>query len=125
MIREFYLEAGLYDTFTIKHNVPLEDRDNTYKGGSSCIDTVAMTFNLIPFISYIKIEPFNWIFNTDYKSFVFDFNLWLYFGMRTAKPPKPQYLLLNSSRYTHRKSFVEKAEHILKYLELETLADKL
>ena len=57
-IREFFLELGIFDVFSTHCEIGLKDRSKTYVRGQNCIDTVAVTYNLLPYISKIKLLPF-------------------------------------------------------------------
>lgn len=86
---------------------------------------MAVTYNILPFIPAIKIEEYNTVLNSDHSPFIFDFDAWLYFGIKLSKPKKPQHLNLNSGRCTHRTLFSNKAEDILRILNLEEIAERL
>lgn len=58
-VRKFYVRNGLFDIFLAKYEITLNEKINTYRLGRSCIDYVAATFNILPFIKYTKLTYFS------------------------------------------------------------------
>ena len=89
------------------------------------IDTVAATFNFLPFISAIKLNSSKVAVNSDHVSFLFDVNLHLYFDVGFQKQKKLKHLKLNPSRGTHRDLFAFTVNELLAALKLKELLKEL
>lgn len=122
-IKEFFLEIGVYDAFSTICEIPLEDREKTFVRRTKCIYTVAVSYNILPFISKIKLDPFSIVIENDHVGFIWQFEADLYFKVKSAHLEFPENIALNPNRISHVNAFVKKAKQVAKCLELKTLID--
>lgn len=118
-IRNFFIQNGLFDVFSELYNIPLVERNKTYKYGLFCIDSLAASFNILPYIKYVHLLDYSTIFDTDHTVFFWQLDTDEYFGIGMHTPPKPHHLTLNPDRFSHSDKFVSTAEVILDILNLE------
>ena len=69
--------------FSTKCEIPLEHRKNTFRRGQNCIETVASTYNILPFITKIKILPCSTVVENDYAAIMWQLNADAYFQINT------------------------------------------
>ena len=124
-VKEFFLEIGVYDAFSTICEIPLEEREKTFVRGTKCIDTVAVSYNILPFISKIKLEPFSTVIENDHVGFFWQFEVDLYFKVRSVHLDLPENIALNPNRISHVNAFVEQAEMVEKCLELKKLINNV
>lgn len=131
-IRQFYLETDLHDIFSTYYDVPLQQRAKTFSRGQHCIDSIAASYNILPFISNVKLISFSQVVTNDHVAILWQLNAEMYFAIKSFRIPKPRHLTLDSNRSSHVAKFVEKAEvlasildieNVLKLLEMEYLSE--
>lgn len=115
----------MYDVFSTKCEILLENRKKTFSRGRSCIDTVASTYNIIQFITKIKTLPCSTVVENDHTAIMWEFNADAYFQTNTYREAKPHHLLLDPNKQSHQKKFVKVAEKVACIFELDTLVKEL
>ena len=120
-IKEFFLEIGIFDIFSTHCEIGLTERARTYVRGKNCIDIVAVTYNLLLYISKIKLLPFATVVQNDHLGFLWQFESDQYFQVKSYRLPKPRHLRLNPNCKTHKQEFVSKEEWLVDVLDLEDL----
>ena len=83
--------------------------------GSKCIDSMAISIDLLSYIEGSIITETNKITISDHRGYNFNLSLEDYFGTEMSIIEKLNYQFLNPSRASHKKVFVEELK---KYLEI-------
>ena len=124
-VKQFFLELGITDLFSTLYDIPLSHRMNTYVRDKNCIDTVACSHNMLPFMSNIQLLPSSSAVTNDHTAFIWKLESDAHFQVNSFRIPKPHHLLLDSNRQSHLKTFREKAEGLALLLELQNQISQL
>ena len=68
--------------------IELEDLDYAFIAESKCIDSIAASYNLMKFVEGSQLHDTNEIINIDYRSYVIDMNIDLYFEVNIRNKTK-------------------------------------
>ena len=118
-IQTFFRRIGVKDVFQTCHNCEWQYRDATYKRGTKCIDSIAVSDGLQAQIEGCKIIEWNKIIDTDHQGIMVDINIEQFFGREINDPDNIGYPALDSSRISHRKQFIELVEKRLDIIPIE------
>ena len=124
IIRSFFLEIEVYDLFSVFYDIPANKRVKTYKQGQNCIDTFAISFNLITFFDHARIIDFDEAIKTDHRGIVCEFRADKYLEIGYKLFPKPTSLLLDPDRDSHKAKFVENSETLLSIFEIKQILER-
>ena len=75
----------MYDIHTYINDININQADPTYKYSRKYIDSIAETICIISNINASKLIDFNKIIITDYRGFLIDFDIKIYFKMNTLE----------------------------------------
>jgi len=84
-MQEFLRVNGLYEVHHEVNMIDSSDRDKTSKSGSNQIDGVFSTKGILQHIEGYKLTNFEEIILTDYRGFIFDINIKLYFNINCSQ----------------------------------------
>ena len=73
--RRFYREIGAKDAWWCHDHIPCNNRDIGFKRGSRCIDSIAISDGLMPFLVGHEVTYWNDKFKTDHRWHVIDLKL--------------------------------------------------
>ena len=118
-IQRFYRLLGLRDIHTTVNNIN-QPLDSTHINGSKCIDSIAMTVNLIDFVEESILLESCEIIPSNHHGYIIDLNLEDYFEESLTVIDKMSFQMINPSRKSHRQKYKEELEKIIDIMNFET-----
>ena len=69
------MELGVKDIHSSFNMIEVTNLDSIHIAGSKCIDSIAVSYNLMKFVERSKLCKINEIINTDHRSYIIDLNI--------------------------------------------------
>ena len=123
-IEAFLIDNGLFEVYNLLNGIELVKRDNMHIEGTKCIDFVAVSNSLVEFIDACELINFNQFIEIDYRGYLVDINLELYFEFDYFDIDKVISSQLNSRRLSHWEKFCEKLEAYIESTNLQNIIDQ-
>ena len=101
-IKDFFQELKVQDIYQSYNLIADKELDCTYIGGSSYIDSIAGTQNILDFVEGSKLLEANEITISDHRKFVIDINIESYFGESFSGWDQIYKRVINLARRSHR-----------------------
>ena len=79
--------------------------DNTYRNRLKCINSVAVSENIMRFLEGSKLCETYEILDTDHRRYIIDININGYFNKEFSNWNNINKLILDLGKYTHREKF--------------------
>ena len=118
-------EIGLCNVHEEYNQIEKSNRKNTHRKGRSYVDTCAATHSLLRYISGYRMIEHAEIIEIDHRGYIFDVNLQEYMNVSSDKIQTRVSMLIDSRRKRHREKFCNKAEELVKSLNLENALDEI
>ena len=97
--------------------------DYMYYDRTKCIDSLAVSDGIIPFLEGLALYEVNKIMRSDYRAYVIGLNLEAYFEEQFSQQDFINRSILDLSRRDHREKFEEYADKFLDNIPMEYTMD--
>jgi len=98
--------------------------DNTHINGSSPIDSIAATTNILQIVEGCKLLEANEVILNDHRSYAVDFNFEKYFSKQFSSWDMINHRILDPACRSQRNKFIKKLEELLDAVGLELQLDR-
>ena len=118
-IVQFMNANGLIDVHKHVNDLESNKLDNTFKNGTKCIDVVLSTQGLLEHVAGCQMVECDEVIMNDHRGHMVDLEIERYCEMKLSKCDKPCRSLLNNNKKSHAETFNEKANEIMKQLNVK------
>ena len=106
------------------NNIDLKQLDKTYINRSKAIDSITVSEGLMKFVEGSKLIYYNKIIFSDHRAYIVDINIDEYFSNQMSSWDEINHVMLNPSKKSHHKKFLEELEEQIERRQLENIITK-
>ena len=101
------------------------DYDNTHKQGSKYINIAAVFHGLLEYEKGCKLIEFKKTINSNHRGYLINLDIVEYFDHSNSIHNKTNNIMLNLSKKSYRKKFVQTIEKYIDRLNIEDILDEI